>query len=239
MGGLQKLKVITWNINSVRLRLGLVTKLAGRTGAGRAVSAGNEGHQRALSRRAARQARLCPSGDPRAEGLSRRRHPFEACRSKPALQFCENADCRHICGDLRERHRSCTISMCRRAPTFPIPSSIPNSPTSSTSCARWRKAFESAQRKRDARVILVGDLNVAPLENDVWSHKQLLDVVSHTPVETDLLKTAQGGIRLGRRHAAIHSRRAKRSIPGGAIARRIGRHPIAVAGSIISGSARA
>jgi len=32
--------------------------------------------------------------------------------------------------------------------------------------------------------ILVGDLNIAPLEHDVWSHKQLLKVVSHTPVET-------------------------------------------------------
>ena len=32
--------------------------------------------------------------------------------------------------------------------------------------------------------ILVGDLNIAPLEHDVWSHKQLLNVVSHTPVET-------------------------------------------------------
>lgn len=41
-------------------------------------------------------------------------------------------------------------------------------------------------------VILVGDLNVAPLEHDVWSHKQLLKIVSHTPVETDLLKKAQG-----------------------------------------------
>ena len=35
--------------------------------------------------------------------------------------------------------------------------------------------------------ILVGDLNVAPLENDVWSHKQLLNVVSHTPIETETL----------------------------------------------------
>jgi len=35
--------------------------------------------------------------------------------------------------------------------------------------------------------ILVGDLNIAPHENDVWSHKQLLKVVSHTPVETKLL----------------------------------------------------
>jgi len=35
-----------------------------------------------------------------------------------------------------------------------------------------------------SRAILVGDLNIAPLENDVWSHKQLLGIVSHTPVET-------------------------------------------------------
>ena len=35
--------------------------------------------------------------------------------------------------------------------------------------------------------ILVGDLNIAPLEHDVWSHKQLLNVVSHTPIETDTL----------------------------------------------------
>jgi exodeoxyribonuclease-3 len=34
------------------------------------------------------------------------------------------------------------------------------------------------------RSVLVGDLNIAPLETDVWSHKQLLKVVSHTPVET-------------------------------------------------------
>ena len=37
------------------------------------------------------------------------------------------------------------------------------------------------------RAILVGDLNIAPLEHDVWSHRQLLSVVSHTPVETAAL----------------------------------------------------
>ncbi len=35
--------------------------------------------------------------------------------------------------------------------------------------------------------MVVGDLNVAPYENDVWSHKALLSVVSHTPVETEKL----------------------------------------------------
>lgn len=43
--------------------------------------------------------------------------------------------------------------------------------------------------------ILVGDLNIAPMEHDVWSHKQLLKVVSHTPVETEGLEAmrAVGG----------------------------------------------
>ena len=39
-----------------------------------------------------------------------------------------------------------------------------------------------------SKTILVGDLNIAPLENDVWNHKQLTKVVSHTPVEIEALK---------------------------------------------------
>jgi exodeoxyribonuclease-3 len=38
---------------------------------------------------------------------------------------------------------------------------------------------------------VVGDLNVAPLECDVWSHKALLKVVSHTPIECEKLVAAQ------------------------------------------------
>jgi exodeoxyribonuclease-3 len=37
----------------------------------------------------------------------------------------------------------------------------------------------------DKPMIALGDLNTAPLENDVWSHKQLLKVISHTPIETE------------------------------------------------------
>lgn len=39
--------------------------------------------------------------------------------------------------------------------------------------------------------VLVGDLNIAPREHDVWSHKQLLKVISHTPVETEGLERAR------------------------------------------------
>lgn len=50
--------------------------------------------------------------------------------------------------------------------------------------------------------LIVGDFNVAPLECDVWSHKALLDVVSHTPVEIEALerlRRAHGWVDLGRR----------------------------------------
>lgn len=52
---------------------------------------------------------------------------------------------------------------------------------------RWSAAL----KKKGGSEILVGDLNIAPLEHDVWSHKPLLKIVSHTPVETEGLLKAQ------------------------------------------------
>lgn len=49
--------------------------------------------------------------------------------------------------------------------------------------------------------VLVGDFNIAPLEADVWGHKQLLDVVSHTPIEVAALaalQTSHNWVDLGR-----------------------------------------
>jgi exodeoxyribonuclease III len=53
--------------------------------------------------------------------------------------------------------------------------------------AEWAAADQAAA----GRAILVGDLNIAPLEHDVWSHKALIKVVSHTPIEVEKLKRAQ------------------------------------------------
>ncbi|MEO9900154.1 exodeoxyribonuclease III [Nisaea sp.] len=51
-----------------------------------------------------------------------------------------------------------------------------------------------AERKSSDPMVLVGDLNIAPLEHDVWSHKQLLKVVSHTPIEVEELDKLQSGL---------------------------------------------
>lgn len=55
----------------------------------------------------------------------------------------------------------------------------------------------------DRPTLIVGDFNIAPLESDVWSHKQLLKVVSHTPIEVETLerfRDAHGWSDIGREH---------------------------------------
>lgn len=51
-----------------------------------------------------------------------------------------------------------------------------------------RDHFSAVQPEKS---ILVGDLNIAPRDDDVWSHKQLLKIVSHTPVEVAHLHDVQ------------------------------------------------
>ncbi len=62
---------------------------------------------------------------------------------------------------------------------------------------RGRGDAAGSPPRRPRRCVLVGDLNIAPLEHDVWSHKQLLGVVSHTPVG-------------GRAHAGLAGDRVRR-----------------------------
>lgn len=59
--------------------------------------------------------------------------------------------------------------------------------------------------KIDRPTLIVGDFNVAPLESDVWNHKALLKVVSHTPIEVETLQRfmdAHGWTDIGRQHIA-------------------------------------
>ena len=60
-----------------------------------------------------------------------------------------------------------------------------------------RLTADMAKRDPKAPLILCGDLNVAPGEHDVWNHKYMLRVVSHTPAETaamEALRQAGGFI---------------------------------------------
>ena len=55
--------------------------------------------------------------------------------------------------------------------------------------------------KLDRPTLIVGDFNIAPLDCDVYDHKALLKVVSHTPIEVETLgrfRDAHGWADLGR-----------------------------------------
>jgi len=44
------------------------------------------------------------------------------------------------------------------------------------------------------KVVILGDFNIAPHEHDVWSSKQLKNVISHTDIERDLLNKMLGSL---------------------------------------------
>lgn len=99
----------------------------------------------------------------------------------PGRQWCDKEDCRHLAAllpDGTELHN------------FYVPAGgdIPDPALNDKFAHKLAFVEEMTgwfRGQREAPRILVGDLNIAPLETDVWSHKQLLNVVSHTPVEVE------------------------------------------------------
>jgi exodeoxyribonuclease-3 len=50
-----------------------------------------------------------------------------------------------------------------------------------------RLTADMAKRDPKNPLVLTGDLNVAPGEFDVWSHRQMSKIVSHTPIEIETM----------------------------------------------------
>ena len=187
-----KLTVSTWNINSVRLRIEQVGRFLGQ----------NRPDVLCL------QETKCPNdvfplkvlqsfGYPVVVHIGQKgyngvailsRYPF---RATSVMEMCGRADARHITVTLTEARAASGITI----HNFYVPAGgdIPNPDLNEKFRHKLQfmdeiRAWGSRSNPTGAPAIMVGDLNVAPLENDVWSHKQLLDVVSHTPVETSSLE---------------------------------------------------
>ena len=182
------MRLITWNINSVRLRLDLVARLIKETSPdilclqetkvvddlfpANALAEMGFSHQHFYGIKGYNGVAI----------LSKR--PFTATRR---LDWAGRADGRHIAVELKTKNKP-AIEL--HNIYVPAGGDEPDPKTNEkfahklgflTELAHW-----FGQKKNRARpLVLVGDLNIAPLESDVWSHKQLLKVVSHTPVEID------------------------------------------------------
>jgi exodeoxyribonuclease-3 len=183
-------KIATWNINSVRLRIDLVTRFL----------AEHKPHVLCLQ-----ETKTIDDTFPRAAFekagyghmalAGQKNHHGVAVVARVPLtgierqDWCDRTDCRH----LRVRARGDIV-----IDNFYVPAGGDEPDPD----ANWKfahklafldemKAWSKRHVKSNSKAILVGDLNVAPLETDVWSHKQLLNVVSHTPAETTRLDAVQ------------------------------------------------
>ncbi|MDA0702432.1 MAG: exodeoxyribonuclease III [Proteobacteria bacterium] len=180
------IRIATWNINSVRIRLGLLARLAQEASPdivclqetkvtddlfpAEEIAALGYRHQHIAGQKGyngvAILSRLPLAGTGRED-------------------WCAKGDCRHI---------RATLPNGVVLHNFYVPAGgdIPD-PDKNDKFAhklqflREMAAWWDKPASRKGAQILVGDLNIAPLETDVWSHKQLLKIVSHTPIEVDHL----------------------------------------------------
>ncbi len=104
-----------------------------------------------------------------------------------------NSECRRFCGLDDARHVMAEIAGVRIHSLY-VPAGGDEPDPSVNPKFAHKLAFLEEMRawlKREAvddkPMILAGDLNVAPLPEDVWDHRKLLRVVTHTPVETEAL----------------------------------------------------
>lgn len=194
--------VATWNINSVRLRMPLVERFLTQYRPDVLCLQETkcpDGQFPAAAFRRLGYEHVAISGQKGYHGVATvARHPLEIVEKRA---FCGKGDCRHISTAVEAGGRRVTVH------NFYVPAGGDEPDPEVNPKFRHKLDFleEMHAVRADARAdtLLVGDLNIAPLESDVWSHKQLLRVVSHTPVETEGLEAmrhAGGWVDLVRRH---------------------------------------
>ncbi|PZO88545.1 MAG: exodeoxyribonuclease III [Micavibrio aeruginosavorus] len=186
------MKIVTWNINSVRLRAPLVVDVM------RMLDADVVCLQETKT-----PDEFFPSETFAAEGYVHQhfhgmksyngvailsRLPFVA---KDIHHRCGREDCRHIAAKFKDFDlHNLYIPAGGDIPDTDLNDKFAHKLDFVDEVGRWFADNYSA----DQNVVAVGDFNIAPLEHDVWSHKQLLSVVSHTPVEVEKLTRMYGAL---------------------------------------------
>ncbi len=179
-----RLRVVTWNINSLRLRQSLLDKLRDALDPDviclQETKVPDELFPDALPSELGfpHVVRRGMKGYNGVAILSR--VPLEPQADPP--NWCDKGDCRHAAATLQTPGGPVELHDFYVPAGGDVPDPLQN-PKFAHKLAFVSEATNWFAARRIERGILVGDLNIAPLEHDVWSHKQLLTVVSHTPIE--------------------------------------------------------
>lgn len=177
------LKITSWNINSVRLRLDLVIQIL---------------HQLQPDVLCLQETKA-QDGDFPAAALAEAGWPHQAIRGEKSYNgvailsrrpltgidyqnWAGKEDCRHISAVVDDV----------RLHNFYVPAGGDEPDRTINEKFGHKLDFLDEMTghftaARPERSVLVGDLNIAPLPEDVWSSKQLRNVVSHTDIEREKL----------------------------------------------------
>lgn len=184
------MKIATWNINSIRIREKLIAQFVG----------------------AHRPDVLClqetkvddplfPHGIVR--GLGYKHVVFTGEKSYNGVAILSKTPLKQIAafdmiGNGQKRHIAAELENGIQVHNFYVPAGgdVPDTALNPKFDEKLRfvtamQDWSHQQVKKSDRVVIVGDFNIAPLEHDVWSSRQLRDVVGHTPVEREQLAELQ------------------------------------------------
>ncbi len=181
-------KLITWNVNSVRIRLELLKKLVETEQPDivclQEVKAREEDFPFDDVRNAGFD-QIALYGMPGYNGVAiLSKHPLKnICR----VDWVGKHDARHIKATVFD---DIEINDIYIPAGGDIPDPVVNLSFGHKLCFMDDISEYFELHKKDfvsKKMLICGDFNVAPSENDVWNHKQLLKIVSHTPIEVERL----------------------------------------------------
>lgn len=199
-----RITLTTWNVNSVRLRVELLKMLTetslfeGESNRGPDVLCLQE--TKAMDDVFPRDA-VTALGYPHLLIKGMKGYNGVAIASRLPLtpidapDWCAKGDCRHLAARIDTANGPLEIHNFYVPAGGDVPDRTKNPKFAHkldfvTSMRDW---FSSARKKSD-RIILCGDLNIAPGEQDVWSHSYMQKIVSHTPIEVEYLDALQSGL---------------------------------------------
>ena len=187
------MRIVTWNVNSVRLRLPLVIRLL----------------EELSPDVVCLQETKCPddrfphseivdAGYPHVVARGMKGYNGVAIISRRPFSSVTTLD---WVGRDDSRHLSVLLEGGIELHTFYVPSggNTPDPAVNDKFDHKLRFLDEMAgwfraNRPDGRNLVMTGDLNIAPLEHDVWSHRHMLKIVSHTPAETERLAKVRSSL---------------------------------------------
>ncbi|MEQ1790095.1 MAG: exodeoxyribonuclease III [Rickettsiales bacterium] len=176
------LKIISWNINSVRIRIPLLQKIVEQVQPDIICLQETKANDDVFP-----LADLQALGFPHIAFSGQKSYNGVAILSKHEFSKIE---CLSIAGSDDKRHISVELTGGVSLHNFYIPAGgdIPDPLLNPAYDFKLRFVEQMTDwshrlKKSQKNAIILGDFNIAPLPNDVWSHKQLMNVVSHTEPE--------------------------------------------------------